>query len=266
MNGFAAGEPDGVCEEGSSPSIEDTLWATLTAERSAAAREAVFAHFLPYAHAVAAQLFAGRLRDDVEFRDFLQLACVGLLEAIDRYAPERGVAFQTFCTPRLKGSVLTGVARLSDGQEQIALRQRMRRERVASLEPEAEAGNRRARDTFQALGALAAGLAIGFMLEDTGLIEEPFAKPAPYGTHDTYGNAYQALAWRQTRGRLHAAVSRLPERNQKIIRYHYFHGLGFAQIADILGLTKGRISQLHRAALLELRTQIGNSQHLHLIG
>ncbi|MBC8724596.1 sigma-70 family RNA polymerase sigma factor [Paraburkholderia sp. 31.1] len=238
--------------------LEESLWAALRDESGPQAREAVFAHFLPYAQALAAQLYAGRHRDDVEFKDFLQLACVGLLEAIDRFESGRGVSFRTFCTPRLRGNVLTGVQRLSDAQEQIALRKRIRRERVASLE--APTRTSRQSDTFQALATLAAGLAIGFMLDDTGIVEESAAQAAPYAT------AYQIIAWRQTTEQLHSAVARLSTREQKIIRYHYFHGLGFEQIADIFGVTKGRISQLHRGALLDLRNLLGNTQHLHITG
>ncbi|CAD6549140.1 RNA polymerase sigma factor FliA [Paraburkholderia metrosideri] len=250
-----------TCHVHAIPSVEEALWTAFDCERSVPAREAIFTHFLPYAQALAAQLYAGRHRDDVEFKDFLQFACIGLLEAIDRFEFKRGVAFRTFCTPRLRGNVLTGIQRLSDGQEQIALRQRVRRERVASLEPTGNANTAgKAPDTFQVLATLAAGLAIGFMLDDTGIVEAATGQPAPYAT------AYQTVAWRQTREKLHAAVGRLPVRAQKIIRYHYFHGLGFEQIADILGLTKGRISQLHRAALLDLRDLIGNTQHLHITG
>ncbi|KGB98681.1 RNA polymerase sigma factor, sigma-70 family protein [Burkholderia cepacia] len=93
------------------------------------------------------------------------------------------------------------------------------------------------------------------MLDGTGMIEAHPSKPAEHA------NPYQSVAWRQTRERLHAAVSELPERQQKIVRYHYFHGLGFDQIGEILGVTKGRISQLHRAALLDLRERIADTQN-----
>ncbi|WP_429409508.1 sigma-70 family RNA polymerase sigma factor [Paraburkholderia sp. GAS82] len=233
--------------------VEHVLWTRFGVESTASAREAVFVHYLPYGRAIAAQLYAGRHRDDVEFKDFLQLACIGLLESIDRFEPERGIPFQTFCTPRLKGAVLSGITRLTDGQEQVSLQRRVRRERLTSLDDDQSC------DTFQTLATIAVGLAIGFLLDDTGLFEETTAKPTPYG------NAYQTIALRQTKERLHGAVEQLPERNQRIIRYHYFHGLGFEQIGNILGITKGRVSQLHRAALLELRTRIGDTQHLFTV-
>ncbi|HEF5875104.1 TPA: sigma-70 family RNA polymerase sigma factor [Burkholderia cenocepacia] len=244
---------------------ETELWRKWAAERSPNAREAVFAHYLPYARAIAARLYAGRHRDDVEFRDFVQLACIGLLESIDRFDPARGVTFETFCTTRVRGEILTGVEKLTDGQEQISFSRRVRRERVASLQADGDRAARQGRDALQALGTLAAGLAIGFMLDGTGLIVPP-ADGVPSDDPALPGAAYHGIAWRQTKTRLAAAVLHLPERTRKIIQYHYFHGLAFEQIADILGVSKGRISQLHRAALTELRERLGEAEHMHLIG
>ncbi|WP_198343965.1 sigma-70 family RNA polymerase sigma factor [Burkholderia ubonensis] len=243
---------------------EAELWRMWAADRCARTREAVFAHYLPYARAIAARLYAGRHRDDVEFRDFVQLACIGLLESIDRFDPARGVTFETFCTTRVRGAILSGIEKLTDGQEQISFSRRMRRERAAWLQTTGEPVARDS-DTFRALGALAAGLAIGFMLDDTGLVTQP-NDTAPPDDLRRHGAAYHGIAWRQTKVRLVAAVEHLPERTRKIIQYHYFHGLGFEQIADIFGLSKGRISQLHRAALAELRERLGEPEHMHVIG
>jgi RNA polymerase sigma factor FliA len=42
-----------------------------------------------------------------------------------------------------------------------------------------------------------------------------------------------------------------------VLRQHYETGLSFAQIAELLGVTRGRISQLHRSAIERLRKRIG---------
>ena len=97
------------------------------------------------------------------------------------------------------------------------------------------------------------------MLDDTGMVLDRPDKPAPYPS------AYQSVAWSQTKRRLHEAVQQLPERTQKIIHYHYFLGLAFEPIGHLLGLTKGRISQLHRAALIELRQTLCPEQHALII-
>jgi RNA polymerase sigma factor for flagellar operon FliA len=58
----------------------------------------------------------------------------------------------------------------------------------------------------------------------------------------------------------------MPERSRKVIHYHYFNELGFEQIGDILGVTKGRISQIHRSALAELRELLDDVHKMHITG
>ncbi|WP_322081155.1 sigma-70 family RNA polymerase sigma factor [Burkholderia sp. BCC1972] len=228
---------------------EHDLWVAFERSRAPDAREALFDFYLSYAAALAGKLYRGRHRDDVEYQDYMQFSCVGLLESIDRFDRTRGVAFTTFATQRIKGSVLDGVVRLTDGQEQTALRASIRRERLESLK---DASSDEPRDVFRVLASVTVGLAISFMLDDTGMIGADPSAAQPFQDHP-----YRTLAQQQTRSRLYDAVDLLPAREQKIIRYHYFHRLSFEHIADILNLSKGRISQLHRAALDELRRQIG---------
>ncbi|WP_244127349.1 sigma-70 family RNA polymerase sigma factor [Burkholderia gladioli] len=238
---------------------EATLWRAFEDGRRPGARAAIFEHYLPYATSLAARLYRGRHRDDVDYPDYLQFACIGLLESIDRFESERGNAFTTFATQRIKGCVLDGVVRLTDGQEQTALRARVRRERLESLN---EADDEGPRDVFRMLAGVTVGLAISFMLDDTGMVEADASGAAPPAFLDM---PYRSVAQQQTRTRLQEAVARLPEREQKIIRYHYFHRLNFEHIADILDLSKARISQLHRAALATLRSEIGSGDDFYLL-
>ena len=227
-------------------------WMEWRATSSQSAREAVFGHYMGYAKSIAAQMFGARHRADVEFNDYLQLAYVGLIEAMDRFDPERGVAFTTFCTPRIRGSILNGVEKLTEVQEQISYNRRRGKERLASLKSATEG-----RTGIDTLSELAAGLAIGFMLEGTGMMIE--------GERETpYGNAYEATAWRQASTQLRRAVQTLPIRTRKIIEYHYFEAIPFEQIALLLGLSKGRVSQIHTAGLESLKTVLKPENLLHI--
>jgi RNA polymerase sigma factor for flagellar operon FliA len=64
--------------------------------------------------------------------------------------------------------------------------------------------------------------------------------------------------------RLNGELASLPPREQLILRRHYHDGLGFDALAALLGLTKGRISQLHRSALATLRKRLGQRGHFTL--
>lgn len=228
----------------------DALWPLSGTEDVVQTRERIFLHYLPYARSIAARLFSTRLRDDVQFDDFMQLACLGLLECVDRFDASRGVSFKTFCTMRIRGNVLSGVERLTDAQAQISFQRRMQRERLASLMP------KQSQDPLERLSELASGLAIGFMLSDTGMFQTD-----EHERQDDPGNGgYEAVAWRQERAAAARALDSLPDRMGKVIRYHYLQSLSFTQIAILLGISKGRVSQLHSAGMTLLREKIRTHQ------
>ena len=243
--------------EGEEPatSAESALWAAFRCHGDRQAREALVLHHLGFARILAAKLFARRLADDVVFDDFLQFASVGLMEAIDRFDLDAGASFRTFAAHRIQGAILTGVESLTERQRQIALRRSLRRERIQSL---ADRGEDAQADAFSRLASLAVGLALGFMLEDLGMYQ---AEGGSYGD-----NSYAQIEARQTREQLLKAIESLPEREARIVRHHYFQQIPFDDIALTLGLTKGRVSQLHRRALRSLQQALRGEDELNLSG
>jgi RNA polymerase sigma factor for flagellar operon FliA len=230
-------------------SEEISLWRAMR-DGSAAARERIFAFYLPFARSLAGRQFRGRTGGDLEHEDFVQLACAGLLEAMDRYDPALGVPFRGFAIRRINGSILDGITKTSEVREQISFRRRTRRDRLRSLSPE-DAAALPAGEAMEALIDLALGLALGFMLEGTSLYRKEEAAAQP--------TAYDTLAWKDLVERLTAELERLPERDRSMVRLHYLEDVSFDQIAALLGLSKGRVSQLHKAALALLRKRISGA-------
>ncbi|HEV2818522.1 MAG TPA: sigma-70 family RNA polymerase sigma factor [Allosphingosinicella sp.] len=227
---------------------EDALWHALRHEGSAAARDRLFSLYLPFARSLAGRQFRSRSGGDIEYQDLLQLGCAGLLEAIDRFDPGLGVPFKGFAVRRINGSMIDGLAKMSEVREQISYRNRVRRDRLRSLAADADAPPPQGQ-AMEALIDLAVGLALGFMLEGTTLYQgEAQAAAQP--------SAYDSLAWRELVKRVAAELARLPERDRRIIELHYLEEVNFDQIARLYGLTKGRISQLHKAALVVLRKRV----------
>ena len=237
------------------PTAETGLWQAFHSSRSSEAREAVFLHYLSHAKTITARVYARRQYDDIDFQDLYQLGCIGLLEAIDVFDPRREVPFKTFSFARIEGNILNGIARLTDGQEQVFLRSRLRKDRLASLKDEA-AGSL-SKDAFSRLCDVATGMAIGFMLEDTRMW---ISADAEHGDM----NAYRTAAWRQSQEKLRVQVDRLPANEKRVILYHYYYGLAFESIAAAMGLSKGRISQLHRSALNGLKRGLPPSAALSI--
>lgn len=235
---------------------EPTLWAALRETGCPRAREALVAQYQPFARALAAKLYAGRHSDDIEFADYYQLAMVGLLESVDRFDDHQGSKFTTYAFLRIKGAILSGLEAQSERQQQITARKQRQADRVNSmLEGDTPSDDMQA--AFNRLADIAMGLAIGFMLEGSALLQEE-GEQVP----DT---AYTRLEMRQRQQQIHGLLKKLPEREQKILYYHYYQAIPFETIARMQNVTKGRISQLHKRALQLLRDEIKALQQEHLI-
>lgn len=223
--------------------VEAALWRRLRFEADQSCRARLFELHAGFARALAARHARRRADPGLDRPEIEQLAFEGLLQAIDRYDPLHGAPFTAFARRRIAGCIADGLATMSEAGAQARHGRRVERERLRSL-AEARSG-----DALAELAGVAVGLALGMMLERGVFAHENMADPEP--------NAYESLAWREIQVRLKQELDRLPERDAAIIRHHYQTGLSFARIADLLGISKGRVSQLHRASLDRLRKRLG---------
>jgi len=231
----------------SPPSTEQaTRWAN---RQSPAERASLVEAYTPLVRRLAARAYSRRIGGELEYADLVQMGMVGLLEAIDRYTPARGVRFETFATYRVEGAILNGLPSYSELQRQLALRREMARERAQSLHEQTET---RDRSALERLADLAISLALGFALEDSGL--------GPYDEPAEPDNAYARTELAQLRRQLADLTAQLPEAERRVIFRHYFQQQPFDEIAAGMALTKGRISQIHHAALKRLRAQLQRLQ------
>lgn len=227
------------------PRVEASLWRRFRFEQEFGCREQIFSRYRSLARLLARKHLRARPRNGVELGDMDQFAYEGLLTAIDRFDPLRGIPFSAFARRRIIGSIADGTAQMTEIDAQYNYRRRAESDRARSIGVDSDAT-----DPLNALAKLAAGLALGLMLEGTNLIE-------PSNGEDHRPNAYESLAWRQLQAQIAQEIARLPEREALIIRQHYEFGVSFKHLAQLLGVTKGRVSQLHASAIGRLRTQIG---------
>jgi RNA polymerase sigma factor for flagellar operon FliA len=239
---------------------EGNLWAAFKVEGSVRAREKLFSKHAPFARNIARRHHHEQSRGDIDFADLQQFAYTGLLEALDRFDLKYCTPFRPYAAHRISGSVQDGIAKTNEVREQISWRNRLRRERLLSLSQETPASANTA-GAVASLADIAVGLALGFMLEGTGLFDQGVTDRV---TPTTNTNAYDSIAWKQTVRRLEDALSTLPEREQTILRQHYLNGVSFDHLVSLLGISKGRISQLHRAALLLLKKRMREQGHFRL--
>jgi RNA polymerase sigma factor for flagellar operon FliA len=235
---------------------EASLWNRLRATGDEQARGALIDLHIGYARVVAATYYSRRFHEEIEFGDYLQYASVGLLEAMERFDPNRGAQFRTFAARRMHGSILNGLERLTEKQQQIAARQRLRAERAVAVKDAALAGSdaldhasvRRPEQLLRYVAEVGIGLALVWLLEGTAMVDS--------GDRSESMPFYRQAEVRQLRERLQALIDALPPAEKTVVRDHYLHEQRFDAIAVTMGLSKGRISQIHKQAMQRLRTAL----------
>lgn len=228
------------------PDAAETLrmWASFVQTRDGGLRDKLVAAYMGFTRMMAAKVYARRTFSDMEFSDYLQYATVGLIEAVDRFDPARGVLFETFAAIRITGAMLSGIEASSEIQRQIAARKRVLAERVGSLDvPVVPLSGAEA--VFAQLAEMAIGLAVGFALEESGMYAQEEGEYAD--------NTYAGVELKQLQTRVRTAVTALAPNQRRVIESHYLHHMPFEEVAKGMSLTRGRISQIHKEALQRLQ-------------
>jgi len=81
------------------------LWTRFTQTHDPAVKNALIEHYLPIVRYVAERLMA-KLPQNVEVDDLSSAGIFGLMDAIERFEPQRNIKFETYCTNRIRGAIL----------------------------------------------------------------------------------------------------------------------------------------------------------------
>lgn len=210
----------------------------------------------PLVRRIAHQI-ASRLPPSIEIDDLVQEGMVGLLDAIRRWQPQPGEApFVVYARMRVRGAMVDWLRRHD-------LMPRHQRDRLRELaEATTALGHQlgRAPDDAEIAEALGMDLAQYHAVLDSavsiGVVDElpPEAEPEAGSESDPLEQA----ALRQIADRLQPLLQVLPPKEQQVLALHYTEHLSYREIAYVMGLTAGRISQLHSQAMLRLRGALGD--------
>lgn len=216
---------------------EPQLWTRWVIDHDKAARDALILLHAPWARLVARDVYLRIRPRGIEWGEFAQNATIGLIEATDRYDPTRGVEFRTFARHRVRGAVFNGLRQYWD-QPRSATR--------VSDGDRSESLNDGNDDPLESFVSWTVGLGIGHLLDVASQIDTMVQPPGPYA----------ALERDQIQKLLRQTVDLLPERERLVLTLHYFQHVQFIEIAGLLGVTKGRVSQLHRQGVERLRESL----------
>ncbi len=228
-----------------------------------AAREALVERHLPLVRALARR-FAnrGEALDDLE-----QVGAIGLLKAIDRFEPARGVALSSYATPNVIGEIKrhfrdrSSAIRIPRGLAELSARAARTIEQLTgelgrspSLAEIAEALETSPEDVLEALEAASARSV-------SSLSQLPMAGDGDDGTVDPLervGAEDEELERSEERAVLEPALRDLAPREREILRMRFEEGLTQTEIAERVGISQMHVSRLVRRSLEQMRQSLAD--------
>jgi len=223
-----------------------------------AIRDELIERALPLANQVARRY----LRGGEPFDDLLQVARVGLVKAVDRFEPDRGLAFSTFAVPTMMGEIKR---HFRDTSWSIHL-PRSLQERILKVEQAERALS----------GRLGRGPTVAELAEHSRISEEEALEaleaasasearsldaPAPAEDDEgrshaeTIGEVDERFGLVEDLGAVRIAVRALPVRERRILHMRFIRGMTQSEIAKRVGVSQMQISRLLRRALRTLREE-----------
>lgn len=245
------------------------LWETFKSTSSLDARDRLILHFAPLVKFVAGRVGAG-LPPSVEQADLVSYGVLGLIDAIEKFDPARGIKFETYAMARIRGAVMDELRALDWVPRSVRSRAREVERAIAKLEAELK----RAPTDEELAGEL--GLAVHELHHHLGeisqlsvvMLEELLSvgdKGDQVSLLDTIEDVHvpspgESIEAAETSQELARAIEALGERERLVIALYYFEGLTLRDIGEVLGVTESRVSQIHTKAVLSLRSRLRDAR------
>lgn len=223
---------------------------------------------MPLVRRVALQLRC-HLPAHVEMDDLVSEGAIGLIDAVRKFDPARGVSIETYARHRIRGAILDSLRDQDHASRDM--RRRIKKIESACQDLEGQLG-RPAGDgemaeamglslarwyervaELQRLGFEGAGSIMSKQIHKR--VREEDLPACPDG--DSFALCYR----REQRDLLSSALGYLTERERTIIIFYYKDALTMKQIGNRLGIDESRVSQLHTGAMIRLRSRVADMLH-----
>jgi RNA polymerase sigma factor for flagellar operon FliA len=243
---------------------EAALWRLYQQRSGGAAENALVEHYQPLVNSILTRL-AGTLPNEVDREDLHSAGLIGLLGALRKYDPATGVPFDSYARQRIRGAMLDEMRRMDWVPRDIRVKSRAFQQATQALEQElgrtptrteaARAMNLSLTDYDQLVEKIRPAQ---FLRLDAACDNDPdnetslgelIAEPNPVDPSEMTAQA-------ELKEILFLKLKQMPEMQRKVLSLYYLEDLTLREIAIALGVTEGRISQIHSQGLQTLRVQV----------
>ncbi len=241
------------------------IWTQFVEKRTPELRNKLITRYIPLVRFV-----VGRLgippTGVMELEDLMSYGMIGLINAIDRYDPARGVRFEAFASVRIRGAVIDQLRSLNWLPRSAVSRMRQIESALASLEQQLGRPARE-EEVAQEIG-VSLDRYRQMLLEMTATVLSLDAPLGSLAQDDEVASLAELLEDSQACSPLErteqqellqlltAAIELLPEREKLLLALYYQEELTMKEISKVLAVSESRVCQLHTQAVIRLRTSM----------
>ncbi|MCI9008789.1 MAG: FliA/WhiG family RNA polymerase sigma factor [Lachnospiraceae bacterium] len=209
---------------------------------------------------IAAQM-RGVYAGSLQMEDIINEGVIAIMKGIDRYDPERDNKFETFISRRIRGMIIDLVRKNDwmprDFRKQVRMIEETRialggdptdEEIAQSMGMDVKKYNK-----LQRMSVIMNVLSLDMLVDD-----EEEHQSLQLSSKDMSSQPEKAFLMEESRQVLAEAVSSLKEKEQMVISLYYVEELNMGQIAEILGVSEPRISQIHSSAIRRLKAYMSD--------
>lgn len=202
-----------------------------------------------------------RMPPHVEVEDLIQAGMIGLLQAAQNFAADKGANFETYAGIRIRGAMLDEARRANWTPRSTVRQARQISQAIREIE------NRTGRDARGAEIAASLGMELDEyyralesavstrLLSFDELADDPErAQLLPESPEMSPDGSCEADAFRDA---LADAIGSLPEREQLVLSLYYDDELNLREIGEVLGVSESRVCQIHGQAVVRIRSRLG---------
>jgi RNA polymerase sigma factor for flagellar operon FliA len=254
-----------VTAQTDSAEVVAALWQEYKASGTTDARERLIIHYSPLVKFVAGRVAAG-LPQSIEQADLVSYGIFGLIDAIDKFDPERGFKFETYAISRIKGAIIDELRSIDWVPRSVRSKARSIERAYSKLENELKRSPEE-KEVAVELGVSEGELAQTLsQISFVGIValDELLSAGDKGGGGTTVGDTIAdkvndpvaAFEVTEMKHVLADAINRMPDRERLVLTLYYYEGLTLAEIGDVLGVTESRVCQIHTKAILQLRSRL----------
>ncbi len=223
-------------------------------------REQLIKEFAHVIRAMAHRL-AFRLPAYLDAEDLISVGTIGLMDAMEKYDPNREAKFKTYAEFRIRGAMLDEIRSMDwiprSVHERIGLLQKthitlLNRLGRPPLDEEVASELKMPLDELDEFISRARG-AVMISIDDLGLQEPDGHKVVKMLADTHHPDPLSTLVHEREREAIGDAIQGLPEKERLVLTLYYYEELTMKEIGELLKVTESRVCQIHTKAILRLK-------------